>query len=114
MSLQNEYSIAPEDTSVMQNSVLQDGYVDRLVVRRKQRISSVVLREVYWISSARNYVELHLRNEIVKSRCTLGKVEALVPAGRFLRINRTTIVNLESVEVAKVSSNGTIRIWVRG
>lgn len=114
MNLQNEYSFAPENTRAMQSPVLQGGCVDRLVVRRKQRIVSVVLREVYWISSARNYVELHLRDEVLKSRSTLSKVAALVPAGRFLRISRRTIVNLEFVEVAKINSNGTIRIWVSG
>jgi len=114
MNLQNEYRIAPQNTGAIENSVLQDGCVNRLVVRRKQRISTIVVREVHWISSARNYVELHLRDEVLKSRSTLAKLAALVTPKQFLRINRRTIVNLASIEGAKAISNGTIRLRISG
>jgi len=114
MNLQNEYSIAVPNIRGTQSWPLQDGCADRLVVRRGQRISSVVLKDVQWITSARNYVELHLGDEVLKSRTTLATVAALVRQRRFLRINRRTIVNLDCVKVGKASSNGPIRIWVTG
>lgn len=113
MNTENEHRIVQQQAAGVNSSSPQDGYVERLVVRRKQRISSILLKDVDWISSARNYVELHLRDEVFKSRYTLAKVAALVPARQFLRINRRTIVNLDSVAMAKLSSNGTIRIRVR-
>lgn len=114
MKLESEYSIANEQATGTRNCPRQNRCVDRLVVRRGQRISSIVLKNIEWISSARNYVELHHRNEVFKSRSTLAKVAALVPPKQFLRINRRTIVNLESIEVATASSNGTIRMRVSG
>lgn len=113
MNLQSD-SITQQNTPGMRRSPLQHGCVDRLVVRRGQRISSISLKDVDWISSARNYVELHLRDEVLKSRFTLANVEALLPPRQFLRINRRTVVNLASVEVVKASSNSTIRISLIG
>lgn len=113
MNTQNENRMTQQQAAGENGSSRQDGCVDRLVVRRNQRISSIVLKDVDWISSARNYVELHLRDEVFRSRYTLAKVAALVPARQFLRINRRTIVNLDSVAMVKPSSNGTIRIRIR-
>lgn len=113
MNTQNEHRTMQQQAAGVNGSSPQDGGVDRLVVRRNQRISSIVLKDVDWIGSARNYVELHLRDEVFKSRYTLAKVAALVPARQFVRINRRTIVNLASVEMVKAGSNGTIRIRVR-
>lgn len=112
MNTQNEHRTMQQQAAGVNGASRQDGCVDRLVVRRNQRISSIVLKDVNWISSARNYVELHLRDEVFKSRYTLAKVAALVPARQFLRINRRTIVNLESVDLARTTLNGTIRIRV--
>lgn len=114
MNAESEYSIAKEQATGTRSWPPEQGGVERLVVRHRQRISSIILKDVDWISSARNYVEFHHRNEVLKSRSTLAKVAALVPSKQFLRINRRTIVNLESVEVAKSSSNGAIRIWISG
>jgi DNA-binding LytR/AlgR family response regulator len=114
MNLQNEYDVTQQNTRGMHRWPLQDGCADRLVVRRGQRISSISLKEVDWISSARNYVELHVQDEVLKSRSTLEEVAALVRAQRFLRINRRTVVNLERVEMVNAISNCAIRIRLRG
>ena len=114
MNLQNEHTISQPPAGGMQPWQPQESCLERLVVRRNQRISSIALKDVDWISSARNYVELHLRDEVLKSRSTLAKVAALVPPRQFLRINRRTIVNLECVETAKVGSSGTVRIRMSG
>lgn len=110
MEPQNQYTIGREEMGARQSSRPLGGSVERLVVRRNQRISSIDLKDVDWISSARNYVELHRQGELFKSRSTLAKVARAVAARQFLRINRRTIVNLTSVEVAQTSTSGTIRI----
>lgn len=112
MDPQNEYTSALEDVGARQSPSPWDGSIQRVVVRRNQRISSISLKDVDWISSARNYVELHRRGELFRSRSTLAKLAAAVPARQFLRINRTTIVNLCSVASAHISTSGTIRIRI--
>ena len=112
MDPQNEYTIALEDVGARQSSPSWDGSVERVVVRRNQRISSISLKDVDWISSARNYVELHRCGEVFRSRSTLAKLAAVVPARQFLRINRRTIVNLRAVASAHINTSGTIRIRI--
>ena len=113
MNPQGEHGIAQQHTGLIESWPSRDFCMERIVVRRNQRISSVCLRDVDWIRSSRNYVELHHGDEVLKSRCTLTTVAELAPARQFLRISRTTIVNLEAVDLARTSLHGTIRIQIR-
>ncbi len=57
------------------------------------------LQAIVTIGSADNYSEVHLANgERVLTRQTLAAWETLLPASHFMRVQRTTIVNLVRIE----------------
>jgi two-component system, LytTR family, response regulator len=72
--------------------------VDRLPVAENGRIVFVKTREVQWIESAGNYARLHVGSRSHEIRETLSNLERKLDAKEFLRIHRSTIVNLRYVK----------------
>jgi two-component system LytT family response regulator len=77
--------------------VPEDGYIDRVMVRERDRIRFVATGEIDWFESEGNYVRLHTAAGKHLIRASLsGMLERLDPR-RFARIHRSTIVNLDRV-----------------
>jgi two-component system, LytTR family, response regulator len=75
-----------------------DDYLDRIMVRERERIRFVPTEEVDWLESEGNYVRLHTANGKHLIRASLsGMLERLDPR-RFVRIHRSTIVNVERIK----------------
>lgn len=78
--------------------------LEQLVVRSVGNIERVAVRDVRWLASAGNYVELHLADERrLLHRATLTALEERLPKGEFLRVHRTALVRpAEVVSLAVV------------
>jgi two-component system LytT family response regulator len=61
---------------------------------------------VDWLESAGNYVRLHAGERSWLVRATLASVQASLDPARFVRIHRSTIVNLDRVR--------EVQPWVGG
>jgi len=72
-------------------------HLARIMVRDRGRIYFVRTSEIDWIESADNYVRIHVAKEIHLIRHSLKHLGARLDAGRFARIHRCTIVNLDRV-----------------
>jgi two-component system LytT family response regulator len=68
---------------------------ERLAVKNDGRVTFVRTAEIDWIEAASNYVRLHVGRESHLIRESMTGIEARLSAGRFLRIHRTAIVNLD-------------------
>ena len=55
------------------------------------------MEEIDWIEAADNYVCLHVGRESHLLRGTMASVEQRLDVRKFLRIHRSTIVNLDRV-----------------
>ena len=55
------------------------------------------LTEIDWIEAADDLVRVHVGRTVHDHRATLAQLEQRLPAGRFLRIHRSTIVNVERI-----------------
>ena len=71
---------------------------DRLVIRENGRVVFVRTAAIDWVEADGNYVRLHTGSESHYFRETLAGLEAQLPAGRFARISRSAIVNLDRVK----------------
>src|SRR5258708_2740115 len=69
----------------------------RVMLRVKGRLILVDEAAVHWIDAAGNHVRFNLAAASVRVRATLSDVERSLPPGRFLRVHRSTIVNLDAV-----------------
>jgi two-component system LytT family response regulator len=68
-----------------------------LAVKGDGRVIFVRTVDVDWIEAMDNYVRLHVGRETHIMRETLTHLEGRLPAQSFLRIHRSTIVNVERI-----------------
>jgi two-component system, LytTR family, response regulator len=71
---------------------------DRLLVHDAGRIRIVRHSDVDWVESAGNYVRLHIGAEAFLYRQTMSHLESCLDAGRFVRIHRCHIVNVDRIK----------------
>jgi len=71
---------------------------ERLVIRETGRVIFLKLDEIDWIESEGNYLRLHLGKSSYLLRETMATAETRLAAKRFLRLSRSTLVNLERVK----------------
>lgn len=81
-------------------------YASRVLVRDRDRFRFVETAAIDWLEAAGNYVRLHTGDRSHLIRATLsGTLERLDPA-RFVRIHRSTVVNVERIR--------EVQPWVGG
>jgi two-component system LytT family response regulator len=73
------------------------GGVARLAIKGDGRVIFVRTADVDWIEAMDNYVRLHVGRETHIMRETLTHLEERLPSQSFLRIHRSTIVNVERI-----------------
>ena len=71
--------------------------LERFVVKAAGRIFFLKADEVDWIEAYGNYVRLHVGKSAYILREPIGGIEASLDPARFLRIHRSSIVNVERI-----------------
>lgn len=84
----------------------ENKYVERFVLKSIGRIYFIKTDEIDWIEAAGNYVNLHVGKENHLLRETMNNVESRLDPDRFLRIHRSTIVNIDFIRELSPLFNG--------
>jgi len=79
---------------------------DRLVIKSSGRIYFVRIREIDWCEAAGNYVRLHVGPQTHLVRGTMGHIESQLDPAQFVRVHRSTIVNVDRIQELRSSFNG--------
>ncbi|HEX2122269.1 MAG TPA: LytTR family DNA-binding domain-containing protein, partial [Thermoanaerobaculia bacterium] len=66
-------------------------------VRKRDRILLVAVKDVDWIEAEGKYVRIHVRDQSSLIRDGIAAVEARLDPRQFVRIHRSTIVNLHRI-----------------
>ena len=88
-------------------------HVDRLVIKSGGRVLFVTASAVDWIEAEGKYVRLHIGKESHLLREGIGSIEARLDPRQFLRIHRSTIVNLDRIKQLDPWFNGEYRVLLR-
>jgi two-component system LytT family response regulator len=75
-----------------------DEYLERLPVSENGRILFVKAKDIDWIEANGNYARLHLGAQTHEIRETLSTLERKLNPRDFLRIHRSTIVNVHLIK----------------
>jgi len=102
-SLRNAKALVANDRAIRQAPQPLPG---RIAVRNNGSVVFVKVDEIDWIGAADNYAILHRGRENHIVRATMNELQAKLDPARFLRIHRSTIVNLERIR--------ELRPWFRG
>jgi len=78
----------------------------RLMVKTAGRISFVRAEDIDWVEAERDYVRIHNAGKKHLLRQKISHLEQQLPKGRFLRIHRSTIVNIDRIKELQPLSFG--------
>jgi two-component system LytT family response regulator len=88
-------------------------YLTRFVVRDRSKLSFVRVEDVDWIDSASNYIRLHVDGRPSFVRETMKSIEARLDPDRFVRVHRSSIINIDRVASIEPSSHGEYIVTMR-
>ena len=83
-------------------------------VKRRGETLLVPQGEIDWIEAQGNYLALHVGGRTHMIRGVLGRMEVELDAGRFARIHRRSIVNLERIRRISPAASGDATIELEG
>lgn len=69
----------------------------RIMVNEQERIRFVPVDMVDWFEADRNYVLLHCGKEVFRVRMTLTALLTELDPSRFIRVHRSTVLNLDRI-----------------
>ena len=78
----------------------------RLVIRTGGRVVFLDLDEVDWIEAAANYVKLNVGKDSYLLREGIGRIWERLDPSRFVRIHRSTIVNVRKIKELQPCDSG--------
>jgi two-component system LytT family response regulator len=76
----------------------QKSYLKRIMIKSGGRLYFLRTAEIDWVEAAGNYVRLHAGAESHLLRETMNGLEAKLDPERFIRIHRSTMVNIERIK----------------
>ena len=90
------------------------GYLERFAVPVRGRWVVVATRAVDWIEASGDYATLHVGDDTYLVRGTMTALDRRLDPTRFLRIHRSTIVNLERVRAVHGGEHGDYEVELDG
>ena len=107
LALVEQYRGARQSHSIEEaESASQSEYLSRLIIKSAGRVFFIRTEEVDWIEAAGCYVCFHIGSKSHLLRETMSTLEAQLDPARFMRIHRSTIINLERVKEMQAQSHG--------
>jgi len=86
---------------------------DRLAVKGDGRVVFVKVADIDWVEAADNYVSLHIGKDTHLLRETMTSIEQRLPREKFIRISRSTIVNMERIKELQPLFHGEYAVILR-
>ena len=87
--------------------------VKRLVIKASGRVYFVDTKDVGWVQAAGSYVELHTGTKKHLMRITMKALEAKLDPTQFLRIHRSTLVNVAYIRELKPYFRGDYLVLLK-
>ncbi len=88
-------------------------YLDRLVVKSAGTTRFVRVADIEWIEGAGTYVSLHVGGRELLYRASMNELAERLDPMRFVRIHRSSIVNIDSVVQLEAISHGEFELVLR-
>jgi len=86
---------------------------DRFIIRSEGRVIFLRVEEIDWMRTVGNYVRLQVGRDSHLMRETMNGMEAKLSPDKFMRIHRSTIVNLDRVKEVQPWAKGEYVVIMR-
>jgi len=87
----------PEPAEALKESMKKEGPLSRILIRDGETVHVVPVETVSHIEAQDDYVEIHAGGKKYLKQQRLAELETLLDPHRFVRIHRSTIVNVERI-----------------
>jgi two-component system, LytTR family, response regulator len=99
--------------SFMMRLSLRQTYPDFVIIRSGGVILRVNTDEINWVQAARNSVTVHLNGESIVLKSPLNKIVPQLNDGNFIRIHRSTIINVNRIRELRYGRRGTFQVFLQ-
>ncbi|HZV70476.1 MAG TPA: LytTR family DNA-binding domain-containing protein [Saprospiraceae bacterium] len=87
-------------------------YISRILIKGKTGYSFLNLQDVLWIEAYSDYIKIHVRDKFFLKNISLNDTEARLNPQQFIRIHRSSIVNISFIKEMKPYTNGEYMIYL--
>ena len=87
--------------------------LERLVVKSSGRIYFVRIADIDWCEASGNYVRVHVGTQPHLIRETMNRLESQLDTKQFVRIHRSTIVNVDRIQEIRSTYAGEHLVVLR-
>ena len=88
----------------------QKDWLKRIMVKSRSRVYFILTDQIDWIESAGNYVSIHVGGQQHLLRQTMTSLEKQLDPTHFMRIHRSTIINLNRVSDLYPMASGEYQV----
>jgi two-component system, LytTR family, response regulator len=99
--------------ALLENLRRGEKYLERLVIKTAGRIFFMNVDEIDWMEAADNYVKLHAGSETHLLRETVNHMESRLDPQKFVRIRRSTIVQINRIRELRPTHGAEYTVTLR-
>jgi len=99
--------------SLIESIGTEKKYLERLVVKSVGRVFFLKTDEIDYIEAAGNYLKLHVGREAHMIRETMNGIEGKLDPSTFMRIHRSTVVNVDRIKELHPMFSGDYSVILR-
>ena len=109
-------TVAPDlaDGDRLRQALYESGHLTRVFVRERTRILVVPTGDIERLEARGDYVALHVGPKRHLVQVTIADMERMLDPGRFVRVHRSHIVNLDYVVAFNTDPKGALEVELRG
>lgn len=89
-------------------------YLEWITLKKDERIMLFRVDDIHWIEAQGNYALLKFKDSSQLLRETMDNLEAQLNPRMFIRIHRSTIVNIHQIKELQVWARGEYRVVMKG
>jgi len=101
------------DGALVQAAQRAPGRIERILVRDRGRIFPLATNEIAYLKADAKYTAIAARGQTFLVRIGISELEVQLDPGRFIRIHRSTLVNLDFVESMRADDQSQLLITMR-
>jgi two-component system, LytTR family, response regulator len=99
--------------SVTENAGQRSGFDSRFTIKSEGRVVFLSLDEIDWIEAAANYIKLSVGGQPYRMREAISRLAQRLDSSQFVRIHRSTIVNVRRIKALEPVNSGEYIVILR-
>ena len=100
------FALLEERESERKGSIQEEHYLTRLMIKASNRMVLLKVEDIDFIEADGNYAKLHVGRKAHLLREKMHDLEGRLDPGKFVRIHRSVIVNLDRIKEMQPHFNG--------